>query len=406
MSHVGMFTIASASVLLVATACKKDPPPLAPPPAVKAEEKPESAKVPEKMADDKKIAVVAPEAASPTAAAPVAGDAVAVWKAAMETTPKCPLDADNVSAKDYSLCLKPVWDALKSIDDPDGANYDEKQAKAKPLKAKLAKELELMLGHPNKTVVFYAVFQNQTRFEPSPRLFAKLEQLMNDDHPGTAEWAAVARFWKRDKADAATLEKAKAVLAAHKHERVRQAGCQYVGDGAFKGERGHVDLLLGYAKNKEENKLVRSCSVTQLGTIGEDKDVKVLAEFLNDLDTQYAAVYALKLGIRSKAAMDSYVDFFAAHAKKPGTIDFGALIIVVPYDNEMDKFNKPKMVKALVDLVVNKEQARFVRTQAADTLGKLKGKEDLQKALGLIKDSGPDADSVKKAIEDALAKAG
>lgn len=402
MLHIRMIVIASASVLLAATACKKDPPLVAPAPAQKAE----SPKAPEKTADDKKAAVAAPEAASPTAAAVAPSDAVAMWKAAMEATPKCPLDTDNVSAKDYSLCLKPVWDALKSIDDPDGANYDEKQAKAKPLKAKLAKELELMLAHPNKTVVFYAVFQNQTRFEPSAHLYARLEQLMEDDHAATAEWAAVARFWKRDKADVTTLEKAKAVLAAHKNERVRQAGCQYVGDGAFKGDRGHVDLLLSYAKNKEENKLVRSCSVTQLGTIGDEKDVKAVAEFLNDLDTQYSAVYALKLGIRSKAAMDSYVDFFAAHAKKPGTIDFGALIIVVPYDNEMDKFNKPKMVKALVELIVNKDQARFVRTQAADTLGKLKGKDDLQKALGLIKDNGPDADSVKKAIEDALAKAG
>lgn len=340
--------------------------PSAPKPAepAKATDKPAE---PAKAADPAKPA----EPAKPDPAK--AGDAVDAYIAALEATPKCPLAEDNVAAKDYSTCLQPVWDAAKAIDDPPGANYEEKQAKSKVLKAKLAQQLALALSHRNQTVVLYALFQNQTRFELTPTVISRLDQLMDDQNAQIAEWATIARFWKRDKTDSPTIEKAKGIVKDHKQPRVRLGAVQYLGDRIFKGDRAHFDLLKSYADNKGEDKLIRGAAITAMGTIGDDKDVKAIASYLGEVDLQYSAVYALSNGISTKPAFDAYIDYFSKAAKKPDAIDFGALIIFVPFDSHKKDFDAAKARKAMEAIAAAQNQKPYVVENAKKALDKLAG---------------------------------
>jgi hypothetical protein len=197
--------------------------------------------------------------------------------------------------------------------------------------------------------------------------------LMDDSNAQIAEWATIARFWKRDKTDTPTLDKARSVLKDHKVQRVRLSGVQYLGDRVFKGERAHFDLLKSYADNKGEDKLIRGAAITALGTLGDDKDVKAIAGYLGDIDLQYSAVYALSNGIGTKAAFDAYIDFFSKAAKKPETIDFGALIIFVPFDSHKKDFDAVKARKAMEAIAAASNPKPFVVENAKKAIDKLAG---------------------------------
>ena len=346
-------TILAFSILAAGCAKKEEAPPASPPPA--------AAKPVEKIVE---------KPAAPPAEAP-STDPVDVYVSALKQTPRCVKAEDGIAAKDYSACLKPLWDAAKSIDDPAIEDFAAKTAKSKELKAKLAQQLALTLSDKDRTVVFYTVFQNQTRLDATPTTVARLEQLMDDEHAGTAEWAAIARFVKRDKADTATQEKAKAVLKEHKTSVVRGVACQYFGNDTWKDDRTVFELLKGYADNKAEDKHVRSCAVSGMGYVGDDKDVKTIAGFLPDKDVQYSAFYALQAAMHTKASFDALIKFVADHAKKPGTLDFGALIILVPFDTYLPLFDVAKAKKAMADIVATPGQEQFVVDQAKKNLEQL-----------------------------------
>jgi hypothetical protein len=344
----------------------------------------------------------APETAKPAAPA----DPAEAYKAVLEATARCPVGTDGIRAKDESACLKPLWDAVKEIDDPKVPDA-EKSAKRKELQHKLAGILAAALKNPSKTVVFYALFQNQTRFEPTPELFKELEALMGNDDAGIAEWAAIARFWKRDANDTATLDLAKATFKAHKHERVRIAAAQYLGNTTFKGNKDVWKLLLAIAKETKEPHLVRSSAVTALGYLATDAEIKELTPFLPEKDLQYAAFYALKNGLATKASFGAVVDYVTANAKKPDKLFSDAMNIFLPFDSQLDKFPKAKAIKALSTILMEKRHHEWTRGYAARDLGKLKAKAELEKAkAAYAKDADPKAASVKTAIDEALAKAG
>ena len=348
----------------------------------------------------------APGAGAAAPAPPAASDPVAAVKAAIEATEKCEAGKDGVRAKDESACTKPIWDAYKDVDDPKVAD-DQKEAKRKAYEDKLSSEYALLVSHKSRTVVFYALFQSQTRFKRNPPL-ARFEQLMGDDHAETAEWAAIARFWKRDgKVDPAALELAKATVKAHKHERVRLSAMQVLQDASFKGNKEIFDLALSFVKNASEASLVRSSGLTTLGYIGADSDIKTIVGFCPQKDLQYSCFYALNNGMATTASFGAAVGYVAGNAKKADKIFSNAMNIFVPFESQWSKWPKDKAIKALAVILVTKEQHEWTRSYAARDLGKLKAKAELEKAKAFYeKSKDPKAEEINKAITEALAKAG
>ena len=344
--------------------------------------------------------------AGSASAAVASADPVEVYAAALERVAECPLSADGVAVKDVSACLKPSWDALRAIDSPPEAAAQTPAARmalVKELHGKLSRRLESNLASKNRTVVLYSLYQNQSRFERTPTVLAKFEELMKNDDAPTAEWAAIGRFWRVDKMDSKGLDLAKATLKGDKHDRVRKAGCDYIGDRSFRGDRAHFDLLLSYAKNNAEPDIVRSCATLHLGDLGDESDVGTIAGLLADKKTQYSAVYALKLGVRTKRSFDAYVDYFAKNATKDDALEFAALTIFAPWDADLEKFPKAKALKALSTILTTPTVHSFTRGNAAYALGRLKAKHELEQALKKYdKATAPEEKHVKEQIERAM----
>jgi hypothetical protein len=317
-------------------------------------------------------ASAAAAAPSAEAAKPPSSDPVDQYVAALEATPKCEKQADGIAAKDTSVCLKPMWEALKAIDSPPGDSYEAKKAAREALQKRLARELALALSHRDRTVVHYAVYQNQTRLERTSPVTARLEQLMGDSHESTAQWASIARFRDPVADDATTQALAKATLAdASKPASVRKAACDYFHGAVFKGNRDHFALLKKHADDAKEPALVRSSALTGMGYIGTEKDIPVISKYLSDESLQYSALYALKHGISTRKSFDAYIGYFARNARKPGAVQHGSILIFAPFASDKGKFDFAKAKKALADIAATKTHKPFVSDAATRVLGEL-----------------------------------
>jgi hypothetical protein len=348
-----------------------------------------------------------PPAAPAAPAPPSAESLVKGYKDALYAVASCEKRPNSIQVKNTSECLKPLWDARKAIRQAPAEVAPEAAAR-QALRDKVRDVLLQALDQPDRTVMLYALMNNQAEFDREEPTLKKLESLMTHEDASIAEWAAIARFRQRRPDDAPSLTLAQATLKEHVHDRVRLAACQFLGDTAFKATREHYDLLLSYANNQEEKKLIRSCAVTRLGYVGEEKDIKAIAGFLADVKLQYSAVYALRHGINSKEAFAAYVDFYLKNAKSPDAIEWGSLSIFVPWQNQLDNFPTEKAVKAMSLILTNPAMNGWARKRAADNLGKLRAADELKKAAKVYEKPSPEdkqAADLASAIARALTEA-
>ena len=108
----------------------------------------------------------------------------------------------------------------------------------------------------------------------------------------------------------------------------------------------------------------------------------VIASFLSEPSLQYAAVYALGTGIWTKKAFDAYLSYFAKNAKKKGALNPNAFSVFVPWERDMEKFDRKKAIKVLMTVLKNQEKPTH---WVPYLLGRMKAKKaiaKIQKNLG------------------------
>lgn len=391
------------AVAALAGGCKSETPaePAKPVPTTGAEKAPAAAPKPEPPPAAEAPPVEAAPAEPPAPADPVE-KALAEFEQALLETAKCPKKQNSIRAEDQNACLAPVKEKKAALRSPQGELANAPDARQR-LRDGLAKLLMKLLDHEDPTVVLHALMYNQADLSVAEGLEAKLTELLEKDQEDIAEWAAITRFWRRDPADEATSGLAKKLFDAHKHERVRLAACQYLGDATFRGKRDHFDVLAAEAKDAEAAPLLRSCAVTRLGYVGSDEDIPALLEHLAEPRTQYAALYALQRGLKSEKAVKAYVDWFEKHAGDEKAIHWGSLTLFVP-KVEVPGFPDKKAAKVLSKLASRKDLHHRGRALAAEGLASLGAKAELEKLLKQYgKATEGDDLEVKKALEGAIA---
>ena len=360
---------------------------------------PEPAKVDVKVA--KEVAPAA-EASTPEPGAPTSIKGfVALLKSALEATAKCERREGTVAPKNVNTCLKDIYAIKKKSWTPPKEFFPDWNAK-KALRDALGKVYAESLSHKNQTVVYSALRAGWSSLDNSEATYKKLEKMLNGSDKDLAEQAAYARFSRKVKDDEVTLNLAKSVLKEHKHERVRLQGCRYIGSKVFAGDKAHFKLLTTYGRDKAEAKAVRACAVSQLGVIGNEKDVSKIVRFMKEKDLQYAVVYALGRGIRTKAAYDAYLNFFLKKAPK-GELTSSPFTIFIPGKRDMDKFDTKKATKILAIALKAPGELKY---WIPSLLGKLGAKEELEDGLKGLGDTAGDwnKETLKKEFDKALAK--
>ena len=320
-------------------------------------------------------------------------------KDTLEATASCERREGSVAPKNINACLKEIYAIKKASWTPPKEFFPDWNAK-KALRDALGKVYVEALDNTNQTVVYSALRAGWSSLDNSEATYQKLEKMLQGDDAELAEQAAYARFSRKVKDDAPTLELAKNVLKAHKHERVRLQGCRYIGSKVFAGSSDHFKLLTSYGKDKTEAKAIRACAVSQLGVIGSEKDVSKIVRFMKERDLQYAVVYALGRGIRTKNAYDAYLNFFLKQAPK-GDLSSSPFTIFIPGKQDLDKFDSRKAKKILSLALKAPGELKY---WIPALLGKLDAKKELEDGLKALGETEGDwnKETLKKEFEKAL----
>jgi hypothetical protein len=326
---------------------------------------------------------------------------VGLLQSALEATDQCEKREGSIAPKNVNVCLKRVYEIKKASWTPPKEFFPDWNAK-KALREALGKVYVESLDHKNLTVVYSALRAGWSSLDNSAETYAKLEKMLDNADKDLAEQAAYARFSRKVKDDGSTLELAQAVLKEHKHERVRLQGCRYVGSKVFAGKRGHFDLLVSYGRDKKESKAVRACAVSQLGVIGSNRDVPKIVKFMTDQDLQYAVVYALGRGLRTKVAYDAYLNFFLKKAPT-GKLSSSPFTIFIPSARDREKFDSKKAIKILAIALKAPGELKY---WIPSLMGKLGAKKELEAGLKAIGDTSGDwnKETLKKEFTKALTK--
>ncbi|MGM0578528.1 MAG: HEAT repeat domain-containing protein [Myxococcota bacterium] len=326
------------------------------------------------------------------------------FERALHAVADCDKREGSIRVKDRGRCLRALQEARATLRDP-SADVAPTPEERKRLREEFSLILRESLDHEDPTIVLYALMHNQADFDSAPATVVRLEDLMESEHREIAEWAAIARFWRRGGAMEDTSELAKETLAGHRHDRVRLAACQYLGDATFRGNREHFDLLLERARDGDEVALIRSCAVTRLGTLGSDEDIPTIAGFLDKQLTQYAAVFALQRGLRSEEAWDAYLDWFEAHLDDPEAIQWGTVTIFLPWKGDLDRFPQERAAEILEKLATEDGLHPKGRVLAVEHLATLGERDRLEKLRKKYDDPVGQAEGkLREAIDEALSK--
>ena len=328
---------------------------------------------------------------------------VAALERALLAVKACPRKPDSIRVADPKTCLHPVQLARAALKNPTRELAPDDQAR-KDMRARLAKVLVAALDDPDLTGVLYALVHHQADFDASDATENKLTALLDNPQEDIAQAAGMARFYRHDAEDTKTIALAKRTLDAHRNDRVRLAACVYLGDRAFRGNREHYELLLAKASNKDEASIVRGCAVSRLGFVGEDGDVKDIAQFLDSPMTQYAALATLQRGLATRKAFDTTIGWLEQNAtRQDAALQWGALTMLLPSRRAAEAFPKARAVRALTKVVTFSDHLERVRTQAVKLLGKLEATKQLAKVKRKLKKSTAEGDvAVVKAIDSEL----
>ena len=320
---------------------------------------------------------------------------------ALDGIKRCERVVDSHRLKSPASCLAPVYEARVEVRNPSTSAAPDANAR-QALRDRLAEIALARIQTDDATELLYLLQSLGADFNDSDETRARLETLMKHEIPAIASAAASARFSRPSLKDSATLKLARSLVESEYADGVRAAACRYIGADIFKGKRAHVKLLLGRALAQVEASVVRGTAVARLGFIGSDAELPSLSRLFRVPATQYAAVFTIQQGLRSKKGFEAIVTWLEEQPKVDKSVQWGTLSALPPRPEDAANFPTERAIKALVAIAASEVQHGRTRSAAVETIAKLGGVSTLSSLSTQLKGkSDPDSLGVLEAIKKA-----